>query len=366
MRLTITRDELRDAIANVQSVVSARSTLPMLQYVLLTAEDGSLKLIATDLEVGIECVVDCEEVGEKGNVTVPCKRLHEVVSNLPPGTIDVTVSEGNIMTLTSGVVEYKLMGMPPDDFPKSPAVNRDSGFSMPQADLKEMLKKVSFSISVDPNRPNISGLLLAPSGEQLKLVTTDGRRLSLGSSILEKPAGEKKAYLIPRKTVLELERLLGAEGDVNVFLSENQVAFEFANLLVISNLIDGVFPNYEQVIPRGYEKKIVSDKEHFMMATRRAQVMTTDRYNLVRFEVAGGKMTVRTNCPEVGEVKDEIEVDYNGEKIEVGFDPRFVLEVLKAVEEEKVCMELKDGQSSGVFRPVGNDGYIYVIMPIRL
>jgi DNA polymerase-3 subunit beta len=366
MRLAITRDELRDAIANVQSVVSARSTLPMLQYVLLNTSDNSLKLVATDLEVGIECVVDCEKVEEKGTVTVPCKRLHEVVSNLPPGTVDVAVSEGNVMTLKSGVVEYKLMGMPPDDFPKSPAVNREKTFSMPQVGLKEMLKKVSFSISVDPNRPNISGLLLALSGERLKLVTTDGRRLSLASCALEKGGGEGSAYLVPRKTVLELERLLGGEGDVNIFLSENQVAFEFGNLLVISNLIDGVFPNYEQVIPRGYEKKIISEKEQFVLATRRAQVMTTDRYNLVKFEVTSGKMTVRTNCPEVGEVKDEIEVGYDGENIEVGFDPRFVIEVLKAIEEENVCMELKDSQSSGLFKPEGNDNYVYVIMPVRL
>ena len=166
--------------------------------------------------------------------------------------------------------------------------------------------------------------------------------------------------------MLELERLLGGEGDVNISLSENQVAFEFANLLVISNLIDGVFPNYEQVIPRGYERKVVSEKEAFALATRRAQVMTTDRYNLVKYEVKSGKMTVMTNCPEVGEVKDEFEVEYDGERIEVGFDPRFVIEVLKAVEEEKVSMELKDSQSSGLLKPEGNDKYLYVIMPVRL
>jgi DNA polymerase-3 subunit beta len=237
---------------------------------------------------------------------------------------------------------------------------------MPQADLKEMLKKVSFSISVDPNRVNITGMLLVVVGKELRLVSTDGRRLSLAARLLESPPEGERSYIIPRKTVMELERLLGTDGDATIFLSENQIAFEFANLLIISNLIDAVFPNYEQVVPRGYEKKVVADKEPFAVATRRAQVLTTDRYNLVKYEISAGKMTVSTNSPEVGEVKDEMEVEYDGGPVEIGFNPQFVIDVLKVIDEDKVSMELKDSQSSGLIKPLGNDNYRYVVMPVRL
>ena len=366
MKLAIPRNELRDAIASVQNIVSTRSTLPMLQYVLLSAKEKSLKLVATDLEVGIECVVDCEEVSKEGTVTLPCKRLHEIVNNLPQGTIDLTLSDQNVVALNSGVVRYKLMGMSPDEFPKSPEVNREKSFTMPQAQLKEMIKKVSFSISVDPNRINITGMLLAIVDSQLMLVTTDGRRLSMGSCELEKPPGENSSYIIPRKTVMELERLLGTDGEVNIFLSENQLAFEFGNLFIISNLIDGVFPNYEQVIPKNYEKEIVAEIGPFAVATERARVMTTDRYNLVKYEASKGKIAVTTNCPEVGELKDEIEVEYEGDPMEVGFNPQFILDALKVMDGEKVRVRLKDAQSSGLLLPEGNDNFLYVVMPVRL
>jgi DNA polymerase-3 subunit beta len=365
MMLSIARDEMRDAIANVLNVVSTRSTLPMLQYVLLAAKKNSLKLVATDLEVGIECVAECEEVGEEGTVALPCKKLHEIVTNLPPGTLSMETKDGNLVTLDSGVVRYKIMGMPSDEFPKSPEVKREKSFSMPQGVLKEMLKKVSFSISVDPNRVNITGLLLTTVGKELRLVSTDGRRLSLAMQKVEGlPSGGN--YIIPRKTVNELERLLGTEGDVRIFLAENQIAFEFANILVISNLIDGVFPNYEQVIPKGHQRKVLAEKEPFSVATRRTQVMTTERFNLVKYEIAGGKMVVSTNCPEVGEAKDEIDIEYDGDPVEIGFNPQFVVDVLKVIDEDKVRLEVKDSQSSGLFKPVDNDNYLYVVMPVRL
>ncbi|GAB4339539.1 MAG: DNA polymerase III subunit beta [Candidatus Abyssubacteria bacterium] len=365
MKLTIARDEMRDAIANVQNVVSTKSTLPMLQYVLLDTKENFLKLVATDLEVGIECVAECEEVKEEGTFTLPCKKLQEVVNNLPPGAFTMETKDGNTVTFGSGLVRYKLMGMPPDEFPKSPKVKREKSFSMPQMVLKEMLKKVSFSISTDPNRVNITGLLFTIVGKQLRLVSTDGRRLSYAMHEVEgAPSGD--SYIIPRKTVNELERLLGTEGDVSIFLSENQIAFEFANLLVISNLIDGVFPNYEQVIPKSYPKKVLAEKEPLSVATRRTQVMTTDRFNLVKYEVDRGKMVVSTNCPEVGEAKDEIDIEYDGEPVEIGFNPQFIVDVLKVIDEDKISLELKDPQSSGLFKPVDNDNYLYVIMPVRL
>ncbi len=366
MKLAIARDQMRDAIGNVQSVVSARSTLPMLQYVLISAKDNQLKFTATDLEVGIECVVECEEMRQEGVVTLPCKKLHEVVNNLPQGTLNIAAGEGNTVTLTSGLVRYKLMGMPADEFPKSPEVKRDKTFSMPQSGLKDMLKKVSFSISLDPNRVNITGLLLVLVENQLRLVSTDGRRLSYARYILENPPNVVSSYIIPRKTITELERLLGSEGDVNISLAENQIAFEFGNLLVISNLIDAAFPNYEQVIPRGYEKKVIADKEPFATATKRAQVLTTDRYNLVKFDISKKKMVVTTNSPEVGEVKDELDVEYDGDPIAIGFNPQFIIDALKVVEEDKVMLELKDAQSSGVIKPIEGDHYLYVVMPVRL
>jgi len=366
MKLAIQRDELRDAIANVQNIVSARSTLPMLQYVLLSAEGNSLKLIATDLEVGIECVTDCEKVKSAGSVTLPCKKLHEVVNNLPQGTVNMGVSEGSVVALDSGVVRYKLMGMSAEEYPKSPEVKQDKKFTMPQDDLRDMIKKVSFSISTDPNRINITGLLLALVKKELKLVSTDGRRLSMGSCVLEDAPDGDSAYIIPRKTVVELERLLGGDGKVEICLSENQIAFKFRNLLIISNLIDGVFPNYEQVIPRNYDKEVVAEIEPFTVATKRAQVMTTDRYNLVKYEISTGKMVVTTNCPEVGELRDELDIEYDGDTMDVGFNPQFILDALKVIEEEKVKIQLKDAQSSGLLIPEGNENFLYVVMPVRL
>lgn len=368
MKITIPRSDLLQAVNKVKTVVSAKSALPILSHILLDASDASVKLSATDLKVSIENTVDCT-VETPGQLTVSAQRLVSILSELPEKDITLELQDSNVVHLMCDRIETKLYSMSPDEFPPIRSFEGIEPLILPQNILKNIFTKTSFAISTDQARYNLTGLLLELEGGKLIAVSTDGRRMSLYSQNDNIPEGINIKVIIPGKMVHELERLLGDDGEVKAYIDENQAGFEFDNTRLVTALIEGTFPNYEMVVPKKHDKEAVVKTEPFAEAMRRTRTMTNDKFNSVRFLLTNGAMTLEVNTPEVGEYREDMPVEYEGEDIQVAFNPDFVLDVLKHVSTESSAFVLKDSVSPGVIKPYIDEPkneYLNVIMPIRI
>ncbi|MCP4675607.1 MAG: DNA polymerase III subunit beta [Deltaproteobacteria bacterium] len=368
MKITIPRQDLFDIVNKVKSVVSTKSALPILSHILMEAKDSSVRLAATDLKVSIECTIDCT-VEEAGALTVSSQRLSSMLAELPNDDVTLHLMDNNIIELTCGRIETKLYSMSPEEFPPIRSFEGIEPLALKQSLLKGLFTKCSFAICSDQARYNLTGLLFELAGAKLTVVATDGRRMSLAAESEDVPDGGQAKVIIPSKMIHELERLLSDDEEVQVYLDESQVAFVFDNIRLVSSLIEGNFPNYDMVVPKQHDKEAVLDTAKFTEAMRRTRTMTNDKFNSVRIGIRDQLMTLKVVTPEVGEYEEELAVEYSGENIDVAFNPDFVLDVLRHVESEKVCLVLKDGMSPGVIKPyteAPQDNYVNVVMPIRV
>jgi DNA polymerase III subunit beta len=349
-------------------VVAAKSALPILSHILMETGESSVRLAATDLKVSIECTVDCT-VKRPGALTVSSQRLSSMLSELPDQEINLNLTDNNVIELKCGRIETKLFSMSPDEFPPIRSFEGVEPLVFRQGTLKNLFQKCSFAICTDQARYNLTGLLFEISNGKLTVVATDGRRMSLASGDEGIPEAAAAKVIIPSKMIHELERLLGEDKEVQVMIDESQAAFVFDRIRLVTALIEGNFPNYDLVIPKKHDKEAVLSTSKFTEAMRRTRTMTNDKFNSVRLNLADGNLKLKVVTPEVGEYEEELEVEYGGENIEIAFNPDFVLDVLKHVSEEKVCLVLKDGMSPGVVKPyteAPQDAYVNVVMPIRI
>lgn len=368
MKITIPRQELLDTVNKVKSVVAAKSALPILSHILMETGDSCVRLAATDLKVSIECSVDCT-VERAGALTVSSQRISSMLSEMPDEDICLDLMDNNVIQITCGRIDTKLFSMSPDEFPPIRDFEGIEPLSFNQGMLKSLFQKTSFAICTDQARYNLTGLLFEISQGRLTVVSTDGRRMSLASSDEGVPAGIDIKVIIPAKMIHELERLLGDDEDVMVYMDESQCAFIFDRSRLVTALIEGNFPNYDMVVPKKHDKEIVIDTAKFTEAMRRTRTMTNEKFNSVRMNIESGMITLRVVTPEVGEYVEELATEYDGEPIEIAFNPEFILEVLRHISAEKSCLVLKDGGSPGVIKPyteAPSDNYLNVIMPIRI
>jgi DNA polymerase-3 subunit beta len=369
MKISIARQELLDAVNKVKTVVSPKSALPILSHILFEAEEGVLKLTATDLKVSIECRVDCD-VQEPGSLTVSSQRLASILGELPDAELTLGLEENSVVRLTCGKIETKLFSMSTEEFPPVRSFEGVEALTFPQDLLKKIFGKTSFAICNDQARHNLTGLLFEVHDGSVTVVATDGRRMSLYEVKGAAPEGKDLKVIIPGKMVAELERLLGAGESVEVFVDESQAGFSFDSMRLVTALIEGTFPNYDMVIPKKHDKEALVDTGVFVEAVRRTRTMTNEKFNSVRVTIEEGRLMLRVVTPEVGEYEEELPVEYEGEHIDIAFNPDFVSDVLRRVETEKTVMQLKDGMSPGVFRAghdeEGQERGVNVIMPIRL
>lgn len=368
MKIVIPKQDLLNAVNKVKTVVSAKSALPILSHILMEAEDGRLRLSATDLKVSIECSVDCN-VDAPGSLTVSSQRLASILSELPDEDITLELGESNVITLDCGKIHTRLFSMSPEEFPPIREFKDTEPLVLPQQMLHDIFQKTSFAICTDQARYNLTGLLFEIKNGVLTTVATDGRRMSLYREDEGIVDGVDIKVIIPGKMVGELQRLLDDEGDVNVYVSENQAAFEFGALRLVTALIEGTFPNYDMVVPKKHDKQAVLSTALFLEAVRRTRTMTNEKFNSVRFKIEDGAVKLSVVTPEVGEYDEEIPVSYDGDPIEIAFNPDFLLDVLKHIDTEDAQLVLKDAMSPGIIKPAANgasDKYINVVMPIRI
>lgn len=368
MKIRIQRQDFLDAVNKVKTVVSSKSALPILSHILVETGDSFIRLSATDLKIGIECTVDCT-VESGGSLTVSSQRLASILGELPQDEIVIELSDNNVILLSCGRIQTRLFSMSPDEFPPIRTFDGVEPLVLPQVLLKNIFTRTSFAICADQARYNLTGLLLEISGGKLTAVATDGRRMSLYAETESIPEGIDIKVIVPGKMITELERLLGDEGEVDVYVSETQAAFSFGSLRLVSALIEGTFPNYDMVVPKKHDKEALLSTAQFLEAVRRTRTMTSDKFNSVRFGLSRGQLNLRVVTPEVGEYSEDMPIEYDGAALEIAFNPDFVLDVLRHVDSEMACLVLKDAMSPGVVKPyteAPSDNYVNVIMPIRI
>jgi DNA polymerase III subunit beta len=368
MKIRIPRHDLYDAVNKVKTVVSGRSALPILAHILIETSESAIRLTATDLKVSIECLVDCA-VDEPGSLTVSSHRLSSILNELPDSEITLTLQENNVVLLKCGRSETRLFSMSPDEFPPIRSFEGVEPLVLRQAVLKKLFGKTSFAICTDQARYNLTGLLFELKEGRLTVVATDGRRMSMCSETEDIPEGIELKVIVPGKMISELERLLGDEGEANVYIDETQAAVSFGSVRLVTALIEGAFPNYEMVIPKKHDKEAHLNTEAFIEAVRRTRTMTNDKFNSVRFHLHDGTLTLKVVTPEVGEHVEDMAVDYSAEEVEIAFNPDFILDIVRHVDTEQVALVLKDAGNPGLLKPFTADvsgEYLNVIMPIRI
>lgn len=364
MKFSAAREALLKPLQAVIGVVERRQTMPILSNVLLVAKSGQLSVTATDLEVELvaQTDVDAESGGE---ITVSGRKLLDICRALPEGSsISVSVS-GEKLTVRSGRSRFNLATLPAAEFPVVEDIKANQAISVSQETLGKLIEKTHFSMAQQDVRYYLNGMLLETGGGQLRAVATDGHRLALCQAAAEGSADEQQV-IVPRKGVLELQRLMSGEGDVNVELGSNHIRIQLDGIRFTSKLIDGRFPEYERVIPKESTNELRADRGTFKGALQRTAILSNEKYRGIRLVIRDSGVVLQAHNPEQEEAEEELEVEYNGEDIEIGFNVNYLLDALGAVDGDDVTLSVQDSNSSCLIREPGNDDCTFVVMPMRL
>jgi len=363
MRITTKKQILLDSLHAVIGAVAQKNTLPILSNLLIECNSTSLTITATDLDIGITHTQEAGVV-EQGSVTVPAKKFFDIIKELPDEDINILTKKNNTIHITAGNSIFKILTTPKDEFPNIPTPGNTSDIVIGQKILKEMLLKTSFAMSKEETRYVLNGICVETQQNKLQLIATDGRRLA----IINKPAKiketEQKRYIIPSKTIQELQKILSEEGDIVIKLTNNQILFNTQNTQIISRLIEGEFPNYQQAIPAKTGTFFTVTTEKLAPAIRRAGLFTTTESQAITLHLTKNKLTLTKTTPEIGETTETVDVVYAGAEIQIGFNPAYLLDVLKNIHTETITMELTGPEKPGVLR-VG-DEYIYIVLPMQI
>jgi DNA polymerase-3 subunit beta len=364
MEVVIDRDAFLKGLQMVQNIVEPRQTLPILANVLLEAEGESVRMTATDLEVGARVSVPAK-VGGKGAITVSARKLAEIVKELAAAAVALKVTENVTVNLRCGGATYRLVGLAPDDFPPVVPASPQSWVTLEAKTLREMLTQTSFAVSHDETRYALNGVLFAFQGKDVRMVATDGHRLAFSTRSLGQ-AIPTATGIVPRKAVTEIMRVLGAGEEVQIAITENQFVLQMPNFVMTARLIEGQFPNYDAVIPRTQPGRLTAPRSSLTAALRRVAVMAEERNKPVKLALSPGSLKMTASSQELGEAEEILEVEYAGEEMVIGFNSRYLLEAMAALDKDQVMFEIKDAQSPGVIKSVEDEGYCCVIMPMRI
>jgi len=375
MKFKVNRDHFSNGLAQVLNVVGTRPTMPVLSNVLIEAEGDHLNLTTTNLDLGIRCRVKAT-IQQGGSVTLPVRRLAGIVRELPSVDVQVEVSPNHQVRVTSGGSNFRIMGIPRDDFPPLPEFADEHSFTLEQSALGQMLASVAYAQSADESRYFLNGVYFHFNDGKLTLVATDGRRLALIHREMDFGGNDGGSLILPAKTVAELSRLLAKDDKLSVSLSFNdrrvafriQVGDEASGLVdqvhLISKVVEGNYPNYQQVIPKEAHQQVQVERELFLQCIRRAALVTSDKSNSVKIKLSNNLLEITAASPDFGEAHESLAVEYSGPDLQVAFNPAFLIDPLRALTKDQVNFELKDEVSPGVFKTDAN--FLCVVMPVRL
>ncbi len=365
MKLSVSREALLKPLQAVIGVVERRQTMPILANVLLVAKDGQVAVTGTDLEVELVATVDVEVEGA-GEITVPGRKLLDICRALPESAeVSISVS-GEKLNVKSGRSRFSLMTLPAAEFPRVGDIDAGQTLSVSQATLAKLLDKTHFSMAQQDVRYYLNGLLLETGQKWLRAVATDGHRLALCEVELDEQKMPEQQVIVPRKGVLELQRLIGGEGELQIELGSNHIRIQLEHIRYTSKLIDGRFPEYERVIPQDTDNQLTADREAFRGALQRTAILSNEKYRGIRLIIKKGGLLLQAHNPEQEEAEEEVEISYSGDDIEIGFNVNYLLDAIGAIESDEIVLAVVDGNSSCLLRDPGNDECKYVVMPMRL
>jgi len=373
MKFKINRDHFSNGLAQVLNVVGSKAAMPILSNVLIEAEKDYISLTTTNLDLGIRCKIKAE-VKEGGSVTLPVKRLATIVRELPNVDVGFDSSATHQVKIASGGSNFRIMGIGAEEFPKLPDSGDDKTFTLEQGELATMLSNVSYAQSTDETRYILNGVYFNFKEGKLALVATDGRRLALVSKEVSVPAGSAGAIILPAKTVAELLRLLGKGEKLKIAFNERRAAFQIEtskdtsgltdSIYLFSKVVEGNYPNYQQVIPKETHQRIKLERELFLQCVHRAALVTSEKSNSVKIKLSANLLEISASSPDFGESHESMAISYSGPELQVAFNPQFVMDPLRALTKDEVFFELKDEVSPGVFKTL--ESFVCVIMPVRL
>ena len=373
MKFKINRDHFANGLAQVLNVVGSKATMPILSNVLIEAEKDQISLTTTNLDLGIRCKIKAE-VKETGAVTLPVKRLAGIVRELPNVDVTFDASANHQVKLTSGGSTFRIMGIGKEEFPPLPEFGEEKAYSLEQSELVAMLKSVAYAQSTDETRYILNGVYFNFKDGKLSLVATDGRRLALISKEMDVPPASAGAIILPAKTVGELTRLLDKGEKVKINVNDRRAAFQIGtdkdtsglidHVYLYSKVVEGNYPNYQQVIPKETHQRIKLERELFLQCVHRAALVCSEKANSVKIKLSSNLLELTAQSPDFGEAHESMAIGYSGPDLQVAFNPTFLMDPLKALTKDEVFFEVKDEVSPGVFKTL--ESFVCVIMPVRL
>lgn len=365
MKFICARKDLYEGVQAAGRAVSPRTSLPILGHLLINAEENRIRISATDLELGMECVVEANVQGE-GSLTVPSKVIAEVLGALPDTDVMISVDESNTVKLECGTSEFSILGLPPEEFPMLPEVCEEVSLSVEHDELREGIRKTSFAISADESRAILTGILMQVTEDSLKLISTDTHRLCVYDCPIVEGHGAVNA-IVPGRAMNELNRIVPeGDGKIDISISPSQIMFKSGDTTLISRLIEGQFPNYQRVIPSEHTKTLTIPTEQFLQSMRRVAIVARENMNRTIVMTEDGTLVLTAESGNVGSAHEKVEVIKEGDDLKMAFSARYLLDVLGVIDTEAVEMELSGDASPAVIRPQMLDNYTYVLMPMQL
>jgi DNA polymerase-3 subunit beta len=373
MELVVRKSDLLRELQLFQGIVERKNTIPILANVLMEANGAEVKMLATDLEVGLRSKCTAT-VSKSGSLTLPAKKLYEIVKALPETDVRIEEDKGGVK-VAADRFDSRMQTLPREDFPTLPESSGAVSASLPRDVLRQMVSKTQFAITGEDTRYFLNGALFILRPDSMGLVSTDGHRLAHITVERDKAKSAKggdddNRVILPRKTLLELGRLLaeGGEGDIQYARGENHLFFGVGDRMLISRMIDGQFPAFERVIPKNNDKHVEFDRDRLTSAVKRVALLSNERSRAVKFQIDKGKVEIASSSPEFGEAKEVLMVDYAAAPVTICFNAQYVLDFLGVVETDVVSLDFKDEMSQAVLKPIGGEGYeyTYVIMPMRV
>ncbi len=368
MKFTITREQLQDGLTAVAAAVPTKTTLPVLANILLEVNKDGLRLSGTDLDIAVGTTVPAA-VDQDGAITLPARKLVELVRELPSAGIRVTTQGEQRVTIECGRSKFKLLGLSREEFPSFPQVAFDGASRTTARELQKLVAHVAFAASTEESRPVLNGVLWQLLPDRMRMVATNGHRLAKMEIPMQSNVGQQAELIVPPKALEQFRKLFGPDDEIEIGRSDNHLGFRSATTQVFTRLIEGPYPNYEQVIPRENDKVATVEKASLMSALRRMAIVASDQTHRIRMAFGDGSCRLSVTTPDLGEAQEEITVAYEGEPLDIGFNANYLLEVLKYMPTDEVRLTFKAPERAATVEPVGWDdpaAYLTLVMPLRL
>jgi DNA polymerase-3 subunit beta len=368
MRLTISREKLQEGLNAVTASIPVKTTLPVLANILVETTDRGIKLSGTDLDIAVSTEV-AADVEAGGAVTIPAKKLSEIARELPPAPVKIAAVGEQRITLECGRSKFKLLGLPRDEFPTFPSVRFEESWRIKSGDLQKLISHTAFAVSNEESRPILNGVLWELRPDRMSMVATNGHRLAKMTVPVTSETGPSNDLIVPPKALEQVRRLFPAEEELEIGRGENHIGFRSPFTAVYTRLIEGPYPNYEQVIPKDNDRIAIADKAALVSALKRMSVVASDQTHRIRLSFNAGMLKFSVQTPDLGEAQDELPIRFNGDQLDIGFNASYLLEILRYIPTDDVKITLKAPERAATLEPEGwSDpaSYLCLVMPLRL